>query len=715
MIDSAGICNRITDRMTDCIVLVKQVPDVSQVTDQAFDPQTGNLVRSRLPNIINELDTHALALAHQVRRLTGNGRLIALSMGPPSAEEVLRYCLARGADAAVLLTDRALAGADTAATANPLAYAIRRIANELLGGRQDYLVITGMQSVDGDTAQVPPQIAEELGLACIAYVTEVALVDGMLQFGQIISGGTRVVAPKALPAVVTVASYPYCPFAGFAATRWANRVELIRWGADDIKAPLVGIAGSKTTVIRVFPPEPTKRMRVALDGPERLAEVLIQSLDARRSESGHTTTRPYVLPSRRSGPLERVFEATERDQQDYQLVVETLTQLGISSPDQAGQAAVDQIIARSNGRLNAAAVQELLDGLEATEPAFSGPVWVIAEYEAGAIHPSTYELLGKARQLADGLGAEAWVCLAGHPLEGRWDDLIQAGADVVVLLDDQRLSVFEPLVYRKAIAEAISSYWPQIVIFSATAQGRVLAPMVAYRLGCGLTADCTGLDIRDISRKGLIGLLLQTRPALGGNVMATIRTKNSRSQMATIRPGVMARMPADPSRKGRVVRLATRLSEQDIGCRIIRVYRSDQKVDFDVDVIVSGGRGLQNQAQYQQMVDGLCQEIAGRLSVKVQRGASRAAVERGLADRAYQVGQTGTSVSPKVYLALGISGAIQHMIGVSKAQTIIAINSDPHAAILKASDYYLVCPVEQAVPGLIKALRSMSAKEHVNA
>ncbi|MDH7598654.1 MAG: FAD-binding protein [Sedimentisphaerales bacterium] len=692
--------------MTDCIILVKQVPDVSQVTDQAFDPQTGNLVRSRLPNVINELDTHALALAHQVRRLSGGGRLIGVSMGPPSAEEVLRYCLARGVDNAVLLTDKALAGADTAATANPLAYAIRRIVAELLGGTKDFLVITGMQSVDGDTAQVPPQIAEELGLPCIAYVTDVAMVGGALRFSQIISGGTRVVQPKALPAVVTVANYPYPPFASFAASRWANKAKITTWGADDIKANLIGIAGSKTTVIRVFPPEPTKRMRVALTDVKGLARVLIDSLKARPPQTSQAGASTYRLPRRRSSLLERVFEATERDQQDYKLVAEVLASLGTADPTRAGPSTVAAIVHGSNGRLNEAAAQELLAGLMAAEPAFQGPVWVIGEYDSSALHPSTYELLGKARQLANDLEVEAWVCVAGHRLDGDWHQLIEAGADRVILVDHPILSTFEPLAYRKAIAQVIGNYWPQIVIFSATAQGRVLAPMVAYRLGCGLTADCTGLEIRDISRKGQIGLLLQTRPALGGNVMATIRTKNSRCQMATIRPGVMARLPADPNRKGRIVRFQPDISEQDIGCKTLELYRSDKKVDFDVDIIVSGGRGLQSQAQYQQIIDGLCGHIASCLRAKVQRGGSRAAVERGLVDRAYQIGQTGTSVAPKVYLALGISGAIQHMIGVSKAQTIIAINSDPHAPILKACDYYMVGPVEHVVPRLIDALSS---------
>jgi electron transfer flavoprotein alpha subunit len=247
--------------MSDYIVLVKQVPDVSQITDNAFDPETGTLVRSRLASVINELDAQALAFARYMKMISGdaNARLVALTMGPPMADEVLRYSLARAADQVVLLTDRALGGADTVATANPLAYAIRRITSELLQCGDDYLVISGMQSVDGDTAQVPAQIAEELKLSCIAYVTGAEYKNGRFEFTRIISGGSQTVTPKKLPAVVTVAKYEYPLFATFAGTRWATKAPVVKWGADDVKAPLIGAKGSKTAVIRVFPPGKSTR------------------------------------------------------------------------------------------------------------------------------------------------------------------------------------------------------------------------------------------------------------------------------------------------------------------------------------------------------------------------------------------------------------------------------------------------------------------------
>jgi electron transfer flavoprotein alpha subunit len=228
--------------------------------------------------------------------------------------------------------------------------------------------------------------------------------------------------------------------------------------------------------------------------------------------------------------------------------------------------------------------------------------------------------------------------------------------------------------------------------------------MVSYRTGCGLTADCTSLDIRDSSRRGRIGILLQTRPALGGNVMATICTKDSRSQMATARPGVMERLEADPSRTGRIIEHRVELSAGDVSLRVLESSLASGGVDFDAEIIVSGGKGMQSRDNYERLVGSLCDCLGSKLGALVERGASRAAVEQGFIERIHQVGQTGTAVGPKIYLALGVSGAIQHMIGVANSGAIVAINSDPGAPILKQCDYYMVSTVEKVVPELVEAL-----------
>jgi electron transfer flavoprotein alpha subunit len=695
--------------MSDYIVLVKQVPDVSQITDNAFDPETGTLVRARLANVINELDAQALAFANYMKKISGDAkaRIVALTMGPPMAVEVLRYSLARAADEVVLLTDRALGGADTVATANPLAYAIRRLIKENLQCGDDYYIVAGMQSVDGDTAQVPAQLAEELGLPCIAYVTDAQFKDNRFEFTRIISGGSQTVATKKLPAVLTVAKYEYPLFASFAGTRWATKAPVLQWGAEDVKAPLIGAKGSKTAVIRVFPPGKSTRKCQRVNDPKELAKIIVESYkkgNGNGAVAGSQEDGKYALPNRRASLLARKFEATVKEQEDFDLLAQVLADLNIKDVAQIDEDGKGRILAAVDNKFGKKALDDMLAGLQATEPAFQGEVWVVAEHVDDVLHPATFELTGKARELADSLEIQVGVCIAGKNVSHMAKELIAAGADNIYAIEHKLLKEFDPTAYRKAIADAIDKYVPQIVLYAATPQGRMLAPMISYRTSCGLTADCTGLDIRDSSRKGEIGLLLQTRPALGGNVMATIRTKGSKSQMATARPGVMKRLPSDPARKGKIIKHKVEITEDDISLEIIKTEMGHGAVNLHADAIVSGGKGMQSRDSYEKLIGQLTGALSKKLETEVERGASRAAVEQGFIERIHQVGQTGTSVGPKLYVALGISGAIQHMIGVANTETIVAINSDPNAPIFKQCDYYLVGTVEDVIPPLAEAL-----------
>lgn len=694
--------------MSDYIVLVKQVPDVSQITDNAFDPETGTLVRSRLANVINELDAQALAFASHMRKISGDAkaRIVAVTMGPPMAVEVLRYSLARSVDQVVLLTDRALGGADTVATANPLACAIRRIVKETLNCGDDYYVVAGMQSVDGDTAQVPAQLAEELGLPCIAYVTGAEYKNNRFEFTRIISGGSQTVAAKKLPAVLTVAKYEYPLFATFGGTRWAAKAPVVQWGAEDIKAPLIGAKGSKTAVIRVFPPAKSTRKCKHVNDARELAKIIVENFRKGDGQAvgGNKEDGKYVLPKRRTSFYHRPFEATVKEQEDFDLLAGVLKDLGVKKAEQIDEAMQAKVLAAVGGKLPQKAVEDMLAGMKAMEPAFQGEVWVAAEHADGVVHPATFELTGKARELADSLETKVGVCIAGQNVAHMAEELIAAGADTVYAIEHDLLAEFDPTAYRKVISDAIDKYVPQIVLYAATPQGRSLAPMISYRTGCGLTADCTGLDIRDSSRKGEVGLLLQTRPALGGNVMATIRTKSSKCQMATARPGVMKRIPVDPTRKGKIIHHKVDLTDDDVSLEIIKTELGHGAVNLHADAIVSGGKGLQSREDFDKLIGHLTSALSRKLETEVERGASRAAVEQGYIERIHQVGQTGTSVGPKLYVALGISGAIQHMIGVANSGTIVAINSDPNASIFKQCDYYMVGAAEDVVPKLVEAL-----------
>ncbi len=694
--------------MSNFIVLVKQVPDVSQITDNAFDPNTGTLIRSRLASVINELDTQALAFANRMSRLvgSGSGKIVALTMGPLMAEEVLRYTLSRCADEVVLLTDRALGGADTVATANPLAFSIRKIVKEFFNGDSDYYVVSGMQSVDGDTAQVPPQIAEELGIPCIAYATDCQYNNGRFEFTRIISGGSQVVATRRPPVVVTVAKYEYPLFATLVASRHANKAKVVTWTSADINASLIGVKGSKTAVIRVFPPGKTSRKCRKIDDVKSLAKVIAESVKSDKGTAGASQQAArYVLPAKRKNKFDRTFEGTAKEVEDYKILADKLRELGINDIASIDEQAKDKILSAADGHFHKNALDDMLRGLQLAEPSYRGEVWVAAEHRDRVIHPATFELIGKARELADSLETKVGVVIAGNRLEDLAKHLITGGADNVYMIDDALLAEFDPISHRKAIADAIEKYMPQIVLYAATPQGRMLAPLVSYKLGCGLTADCTGLDIRDSSRKGQVGILLQTRPALGGNVMATICTKNSRSQMATARPGVMKRLPEDPDRTGNIINHRVRITKDDISLEVIKTELAAGEVNFEADAIISGGKGMQSRDNYEEILRMLCDAVGTKLGISVESGASRAAVEQGFAERIHQVGQTGTAVGPKLYIAIGISGAIQHMIGVANTETIVAINSDHNAPIFKQCDYYIVGTAEDIVPQLAEALQ----------
>lgn len=695
--------------MSHYIVLVKQVPDVAQITDNAFDPETGNLIRNKLANTINELDAKALAFAHDMRNKSKDisGKIVVLSMGPPMAEEVLRYSLGRCADQAILLTDRSLGGADTYATANPLACSIRKIVKDFFDGSEDYYVIAGMQSVDGDTAQVPAQVAEELQISCAACVTECRYDNESFVFTKIISGGSQEVSLIDKPAMLTVADFEYPLYATFERTRWASECDVTVWSNDDIQATHIGGKGSKTNVIQVFPPEKTTRKQQKVDDVRELAIIISDKLTGKgqdtseKPESGH---KAYVLPVNRASLLDRSYEGKPKEVADFHLLAEKLKEEGIHHPDEITVELTEKLIEDCKDSLPKKALKELLEGFKCTKPAYEGDVWVVAEKTEDGLHSGTLELTGEARKLADSLDVNVGVVLAGHHVEPLKDELFAAGADKVYLIEDPLLDGFDPCAARKVISSCIDEYRPQIVLFSATPQGRVLAPMISYRLDCGLTADCTELEIKDRSRKGEIAILMQTRPALGGNIMATICTKDSRYQMATVRPGVMKKPDMDYSRRGELIPYITKLTSEDVSLNIIRTDYGGSGANFEADVIVSGGKGMQSRENYEHYISEMCATLQECFHIPVERGASRSAVEQGFIDRGYQVGQTGTSVGPRLYLAFCISGAIQHMIGVAHSETIIAVNSDPGAPIFEHCDYYMVAKAEKVIPRLTEEL-----------
>ena len=337
------------------------------------------------------------------------------------------------------------------------------------------------------------------------------------------------------------------------------------------------------------------------------------------------------------------------------------------------------------------------------EPNRDGEVWVFAEQEAGSLHDVALELCGKARELADRLGVKTGAVLPGSGVGSLAEKLIAHGADKVYVVDDEHLGHYQTGSYAQVLNTLIEKHRPQIVVYGATPIGRDLAPRVASELRAGLTADCTGLEIDDVTdpktKTKHKDLMLQVRPAFGGNIVATIVNFDQWPQMATVREGVMPLREADPSRTGEIVRESVEIDPTRLALKLIQQHFEPRKVNLKgARVIVAGGGGIGSRDNFC-----LLHNLAGVLGGAV--GASRAAVDNGLIGKEHQIGQTGTTVRPALYIAVGISGAIQHRAGMEESAKIVAINTDPEAPIFSIATYGIVGDFKEAIPKMIKAIR----------
>jgi len=344
-----------------------------------------------------------------------------------------------------------------------------------------------------------------------------------------------------------------------------------------------------------------------------------------------------------------------------------------------------------------AIVLEMARKGEVDTSAYSG-IWVVGEVSSeGRLAGVTAELLGEARRLAEHLdGQEVSVVLMGHNVAELGKQAAGWGADKVYLVDHEVLKRYRTGPFTDVLTGLINKHKPEIVLFGATTKGRDFASRVAARIKAGLTADCTELTIHPESK-----LLEQTRPAFGGNVMATILCEFTRPQMATVRPKVMAPLPFEESRQAEIIEIPVTLNERAVATKILEVIHDDTGSDVNLteaDIIVSGGRGLGGPEHFK-----LIEELAGVLGAAV--GASRATVDAGWIPATHQVGQTGKTVHPKLYIACGISGAVQHLAGMGSSDCIVAINKDPDAPIFKVAHYGIVGDLFQVVPAMIEALK----------
>lgn len=331
----------------------------------------------------------------------------------------------------------------------------------------------------------------------------------------------------------------------------------------------------------------------------------------------------------------------------------------------------------------------------------SKDIYVIVEQVDGIIQKVGIELIGIANKLAKDLNQKVVAVMLGHNISDLTNTLIKHGADKVIYVDDPILDIYVTEPYTKALFEIIEDKEPEIVLFGATSIGRDLAPRVSARVHTGLTADCTKLEIDPETK-----LLLMTRPAFGGNIMATIVCENYRPQMATVRPGVMEALPKDDARSGEIENFKVQFKPEDMNIKIREVVKStNTKVDItEANILVSGGRGIGNQESFDVLKE-LANELGGLVS------SSRANVDAGWIGKERQVGQTGKTVRPNLYMACGISGAIQHLAGMEESECIIAINNNPDAPIFDVADLGVVGDLHKILPILIDKIKNIKSNK----
>jgi electron transfer flavoprotein alpha subunit len=328
-------------------------------------------------------------------------------------------------------------------------------------------------------------------------------------------------------------------------------------------------------------------------------------------------------------------------------------------------------------------------------------VWVFIEQQEGNVAIVSLELLTKARELADQLDGRVGALLLGHQVGHLAETAIHHGADVVYLADHPELALYRTLPYAQAVVDLVKEHQPYIVLYGATPVGRDLAPRIASACWAGLTADCTNLKIGDFERSGreYKDLLYQIRPAFGGNIIATIVNPEMHPQMATVREGVMKLGNPDGTRRGEVVTVALQFQASDLALQVLEREMRLPTCDLKgASVIVAGGMGVGSRENFQ-----LIHELAEVLGAEV--GASRAAVDAGFVSQEHQIGQTGVTVRPRLYVACGISGSVQHRAGMDQSSKIIAINTDPHAPIFQIAHYKIVGDLNEVIPRMISAYR----------
>ncbi len=639
------------------VSLMKQVPVPSQMR---MGPD-GLMDRTKAKSMINVDCTFGLEQALELKDQARDSESLALSMGPPSFEQSLRKTVSIGFDRIALLSDRGLAGSDTYATGLALATTLEKMGFHK-GSKEPFVVLSGRQTSDGDTAHVPSQVAENLGIPQATFVEEMEYKGDHLICRRIIEGGYQVVRVP-VPCLLSIApTATACRRPSLKGAMRAKTVEMETWNLEKIGLPpdRVGIVGSPTIVSKVVKIQRQRPAVTMMEGHG--AEELVANLvDVFQQISG------------------REFPAYE------------------DTRGGAARGVVERVSDKADPKFPKVDFRRGARGVM---------TWV----EAHGTRPvrSSLEILNPARTLADRLNTKVTSIVTGFEVGDVAGEVIASGADEVVIVDDPRLQEYSILPVTAAMSQIIEKLRPEIALFGATTSGRELAPRIASRVTTGVTADCTSLDIGEFlyrRRKSIMYPCMESvRPTYGESKLATI-VGFTCPQMATARPGTFSAPVRDSSRQGNVSVFHPEFRPDDFRSEILETQREEAGAEnlFIADIIVSGGRECGDVDAFR-----LVRELAQALKeqgVNADWGASRNAVDKGYAPYVRQIGQTGKTVRPKVYIAVAISGAIQHLAGIKESGKIIAINHDSQAGIFGHADFGICRHYQDVLPELIRKVR----------
>jgi len=634
---------------TTIISLMKQVPLPSQMRMG----DDGLMDRTKAKSIINIDCSFALEAGLQLKSMIDGAKLIVCSMGPPSFEQSLKKAISMGYDEAYLLSDRKLGGSDTFATGLAISTMLKYLGFGK-GANEDFIIVAGRQTSDGDTAHIPSQVAENMGIPQATFIENVQYENEHIIARRIIEGGYQILKlPKPCTLSLTPTGIPPRRPSLAGAVK-ARELKVTVLSIDDINLSdeKIGLSGSPTIVSKVANIK-SDRAPVIFSGGETTAE-LVESL-IKNIKKGKNSLEEVVKKEVKQKAMPEGYE-------------------------------------RVDFRKGASGIL----------------TW--AELANGKITRPSLELLTPAQNLAKSLesGTKVRTLLIGNDVEHLAKELIYHGSDEVIVVNDDRLEEYRILPFSSIFEQVIKKYNPEIALFSATTAGRELAPRTAVKTQSGVTADCTSLEIGehlDRKNKRIFSPILESRrPTYGESKLATILGFHC-PQISTARAGTFEVPKRDEKAEGKIVTFEPTLEEEDFSTQILETVRGDGGLAnlFDADIIVSGGRGtiVDDMKLVKDLVNALKKQ-----GINAEYGASRPMVDEGICEYARQVGQTGKTVRPKIYIAIGISGAIQHIAGMKESDTIIAINKHSKEGIFSHSDFGVVSEYEEIIPELIERVKA---------